>query len=69
MRSKEEANDYRYFPDPDLLPVVIDAELVDQLKHELPELPDDKRERFMTDYDLTAYDADLLTATRPLADY
>jgi len=69
MRSKEEANDYRYFPDPDLLPVVIDAKLVDQLKHELPELPDDKRERFMTDYDLPAYDADLLTATRPLADY
>jgi aspartyl-tRNA(Asn)/glutamyl-tRNA(Gln) amidotransferase subunit B len=69
MRSKEEANDYRYFPDPDLLPVSIDAELVAQVRASLPELPDAKRERFMHDYALPAYDAQVLTAERALADY
>ncbi len=69
MRGKEEAEDYRYFPDPDLLPVSIDSALVDELRAGLPELPVEKRERFMAQYDLSAYDADILTASRPLADY
>jgi aspartyl-tRNA(Asn)/glutamyl-tRNA(Gln) amidotransferase subunit B len=69
MRSKEEANDYRYFPDPDLLPVVVDEELVARVRAALPELPDAKRERFMHDYALPAYDAGVLTAERALADY
>jgi len=69
MRSKEEANDYRYFPDPDLLPVSIDEKLVAQIRASLPELPDAKRERFVRDYALPAYDAQVLTAERPLADY
>jgi aspartyl-tRNA(Asn)/glutamyl-tRNA(Gln) amidotransferase subunit B len=69
MRSKEEANDYRYFPDPDLLPIVIDAQLVEQIRAALPELPDAKRERFVTAYGLPAYDAGVLTAERRLADY
>jgi aspartyl-tRNA(Asn)/glutamyl-tRNA(Gln) amidotransferase subunit B len=69
MRSKEEANDYRYFPDPDLLPVAVDEELIARLRASLPELPDAKRERFMRDYALPAYDAQVLTAERALADY
>ena len=69
MRSKEEANDYRYFPDPDLLPVAVDEELVARVRASLPELPDAKRERFMRDYALPAYDAQVLTVERPLADY
>ena len=69
MRSKEEANDYRYFPDPDLLPVAVDEELVARVRASLPELPDAKRERFMRDYALPAYDSQVLTAERPLADY
>jgi aspartyl-tRNA(Asn)/glutamyl-tRNA(Gln) amidotransferase subunit B len=69
MRSKEEANDYRYFPDPDLLPVTVDEELVARVRAALPELPDAKRERFMRDYALPAYDAQVLTAERALADY
>ena len=69
MRSKEEANDYRYFPDPDLLPVVIDEALISAVRESLPELPDAKRERFMRDYALPAYDAQVLTVERPLADY
>jgi aspartyl-tRNA(Asn)/glutamyl-tRNA(Gln) amidotransferase subunit B len=69
MRSKEEANDYRYFPDPDLLPVAVDEELVARVRVSLPELPDAKRERFMRDYALPAYDAQVLTVERPLADY
>ena len=69
MRSKEEANDYRYFPDPDLLPVSIDERLVAQVRASLPELPDAKRERFMRDYALPAYDAQVLTVERALADY
>ncbi|HEX7079513.1 MAG TPA: Asp-tRNA(Asn)/Glu-tRNA(Gln) amidotransferase subunit GatB [Gammaproteobacteria bacterium] len=69
MRTKEEANDYRYFPDPDLLPLVIDDAMIDAVRAELPELPDAKRERFMSQYELPAYDAAILTGHRPLADY
>jgi aspartyl-tRNA(Asn)/glutamyl-tRNA(Gln) amidotransferase subunit B len=69
MRSKEAANDYRYFPDPDLLPVTIDEKLVARVRATLPELPDFKRERFERDYALPAYDAGVLTAERALADY
>ena len=69
MRGKEEANDYRYFPDPDLLPVLIDENLVDQLRDELPELPDDKWERFVREYQLSPSDASVLTANRASADY
>ncbi|MGM0812446.1 MAG: Asp-tRNA(Asn)/Glu-tRNA(Gln) amidotransferase subunit GatB [Pseudomonadota bacterium] len=69
MRSKEEANDYRYFPDPDLLPVAIHTEDIEAIRAEMPELPDAKRERFVRDYALSPYDAGALTATRDLADY
>jgi aspartyl-tRNA(Asn)/glutamyl-tRNA(Gln) amidotransferase subunit B len=69
MRSKEEANDYRYFPDPDLLPVVIDDATIESIKATLPELPDAKRERFIADYGLSAYDAGVLTAQRALAEF
>jgi aspartyl-tRNA(Asn)/glutamyl-tRNA(Gln) amidotransferase subunit B len=69
MRAKEEANDYRYFPDPDLLPVVVDETLIAAVRASLPELPDAKRERFMRDYALSAYDAGVLTADKALADF
>ncbi len=69
MRSKEEANDYRYFPDPDLLPIVVDDAFVTAVRDSLPELPEAKRERFMAQYVLSAYDAGVLTASRELADY
>jgi len=69
MRSKEEANDYRYFPDPDLLPLVLDESRIERIRDILPELPDAKRTRFMSQYNLTAYDAGVLTAGRVLADY
>jgi aspartyl-tRNA(Asn)/glutamyl-tRNA(Gln) amidotransferase subunit B len=69
MRSKEEATDYRYFPDPDLLPLAIDQAFVDEARSALPELPDAKRDRFMSDYGLSRYDATVLTDTRALADY
>jgi aspartyl-tRNA(Asn)/glutamyl-tRNA(Gln) amidotransferase subunit B len=69
MRAKEEANDYRYFPDPDLLPVVVDEALIAAVRASLPELPDAKRERFMRDYALPAYDAGVLTADKALADF
>ncbi len=69
MRSKEKAHDYRYFPDPDLVPVEITGEMVDSLKSELPELPTDRMGRFIEQYGLPEYDADVLTATKPLADY
>ena len=69
MRSKEEANDYRYFPDPDLLPLVLDESRIERIRDILPELPDAKRTRFMSQYALTAYDAGVLTAGRVLADY
>ena len=69
MRSKEEANDYRYFPDPDLLPVIIDDSLIEELRADLPELPDAKRARFEKDYELSAYDAGVLTANLETAQY
>jgi aspartyl-tRNA(Asn)/glutamyl-tRNA(Gln) amidotransferase subunit B len=69
MRTKEEANDYRYFPDPDLLPLVIDEGLMTEATAGLPELPDAKRERFRATYGLSEYDANLLTGSRELADY
>ena len=69
MRGKEEAHDYRYFPDPDLLPLEIDPQWVAAIEKDLPELPDAKRTRFMTQYSLPAYDADILTAGREVADY
>jgi aspartyl-tRNA(Asn)/glutamyl-tRNA(Gln) amidotransferase subunit B len=69
MRSKEEAHDYRYFPDPDLLPLEFDQAYVDDLKQHLPELPDQKRARFASEHGLSAYDADVLVAEKALADY
>jgi aspartyl-tRNA(Asn)/glutamyl-tRNA(Gln) amidotransferase subunit B len=69
MRSKEESMDYRYFPDPDLPPLVITEDFIRGVEKTLPELPDAKRARFMQDYGLTAYDAGVLTASRELADY
>ncbi|MEQ8665881.1 MAG: Asp-tRNA(Asn)/Glu-tRNA(Gln) amidotransferase subunit GatB [Rhodospirillales bacterium] len=69
MRSKEFAHDYRYFPDPDLLPLVLSHEYVDAIAADLPELPDEKKERFMTEYGLSAYDAGVLVVDRDTADY
>ncbi len=69
MRSKEFAHDYRYFPDPDLLPVHVDAKLQERVRAEMPELPAARRARFISAYALTAYDAGVLTASRALADY
>jgi len=69
MRSKEFAHDYRYFPEPDLLPVVITEEWKDEVRRSLPELPEPRRERFLRDYSLTDYDAAQLTSSRALADY
>jgi len=69
MRSKEEAHDYRYFPDPDLLPLEFDQAYVDELKAHLPELPDEKKARFMRDFALSAYDAGLLVAEREMAEF
>jgi len=69
MRSKEEAMDYRYFPDPDLLPVEIDNKLIESMRQTLPELPDAKRGRFVSDYGLSDYDAGFLTTSRDMADY
>lgn len=69
MRSKEEAHDYRYFPDPDLLPLEFTQSYVDELAQHLPELPDDKKARFVADYGLTPYDADVLVAEKVSADF
>ena len=69
MRSKEDAHDYRYFPDPDLLPLVLEQEWVDALKATLPELPDVKRTRFQAEYGITSYDAGVLVAEQAVADY
>ena len=69
MRSKEEANDYRYFPDPDLLPLELDQAFIDTVAKTLPELPDAKRDRFMQEFDLSRYDAGVLTASREMAGY
>ncbi|MBL8780478.1 MAG: Asp-tRNA(Asn)/Glu-tRNA(Gln) amidotransferase subunit GatB, partial [Alphaproteobacteria bacterium] len=69
MRSKEEAHDYRYFPDPDLLPLEFDDAFVGRIKASLPELPDDKKDRFMRDYGLSLYDAGVLVAERESAEF
>jgi aspartyl-tRNA(Asn)/glutamyl-tRNA(Gln) amidotransferase subunit B len=69
MRSKEKAHDYRYFPEPDLLPVHVSAAWREEIRHALPELPDAKRNRFVAKYGITPYDAEVLTASRTLADY
>ncbi|MGA2402334.1 MAG: Asp-tRNA(Asn)/Glu-tRNA(Gln) amidotransferase subunit GatB [Syntrophobacteraceae bacterium] len=69
MRGKEEAHDYRYFPDPDLVPVVVSDNWVEEVRRNLPELPDAKRERFIRDYALPSYDARVLTSSKSLANY
>src|SRR5690606_18148784 len=69
MRSKEEAHDYRYFPDPDLLPLHLKDDWIAQIKQTLPELPDQKKHRFMDSYSLSNYDAGVLIAERARADY
>ena len=69
MRSKEDAHDYRYFPDPDLLPLAIDAQTIQRIRAELPELPAAKRERYVREHQLSAYDAGVLTSSREVADY
>jgi len=69
MRSKEDAHDYRYFPDPDLLPLEFSEEFVARIKAQLPELPDDKKQRYMRDLGLTAYDASVLVSDKAIADY
>ncbi len=69
MRSKEEANDYRYFPDPDLLPVELETAYIEAVGDTLPELPDARKQRFMTEYGLSAYDAAGLTASREMAEF
>jgi len=69
MRSKEQAHDYRYFPDPDLLPLRVPAELIERVAGELPELPGEKRDRFVSEYGIPRYDAEVLTSSRLVADY
>jgi aspartyl-tRNA(Asn)/glutamyl-tRNA(Gln) amidotransferase subunit B len=69
MRIKEFAHDYRYFPDPDLLPVVVDEQWIDTIRASLPELPEARKVRFISRYEIPAYDAELLTSRRDIADY
>jgi len=69
MRSKEDAHDYRYFPDPDLLPLNLDKHLIERIKKELPELPDQKKERFIKDYSLNPYEANVLVSEKEVAAY
>ncbi|MFZ5632578.1 MAG: Asp-tRNA(Asn)/Glu-tRNA(Gln) amidotransferase subunit GatB [Bacillota bacterium] len=69
MRSKEQAHDYRYFPDPDLVPMVIDRRWVEEIRSGLPELPDQRKARYVRDYGIPEYDASVITATKELADY
>jgi aspartyl-tRNA(Asn)/glutamyl-tRNA(Gln) amidotransferase subunit B len=69
MRGKEEAHDYRYFPDPDLVPLQIAEKWVEEIRQSLPELPDDKKERFVKDYGIPEYDAEILTSTKAMANY
>ena len=69
MRSKEEAHDYRYFPDPDLLPVLVDENWKNKIADNLPEMPDIRLKRFVSDFSLSIYDAEILTQTKALADY
>jgi aspartyl-tRNA(Asn)/glutamyl-tRNA(Gln) amidotransferase subunit B len=68
MRSKEQAHDYRYFPEPDLLPLVVDEKWQADIRRQLPELPEARRARMVTEYGITPYDAGVLTGTRLLAD-
>jgi len=69
MRSKEDAHDYRYFPDPDLLPLNLDQDLIEKIKKSLPELPDQKKERFINEYSLTSYEANILVSEKEISDY
>jgi aspartyl-tRNA(Asn)/glutamyl-tRNA(Gln) amidotransferase subunit B len=69
MRSKEDAHDYRYFPDPDLLPLNLDRDLIEKIKKSLPELPDQKKERFINEYSLTSYEANILVSEKEISDY
>ncbi|MCL5268210.1 MAG: Asp-tRNA(Asn)/Glu-tRNA(Gln) amidotransferase subunit GatB [Bacteroidetes bacterium] len=69
MRSKEEANDYRYFPDPDLVPVIVDEPWIDKIKSALPELPRERRDRYMQEFSLPKYDSEILTGEKEVADY
>jgi aspartyl-tRNA(Asn)/glutamyl-tRNA(Gln) amidotransferase subunit B len=69
MRSKEEAHDYRYFPDPDLVPMAIGREWIERVRTSLPELPEEKKERFIREYQIPEYDAEVLTTSKPLANY
>ncbi len=69
MRGKEEAHDYRYFPEPDLVPIKVDQRWIDEIRASLPELPDIKRGRFVSEYALPEYDADLLVSEKPIADW
>jgi len=69
MRSKEDAHDYRYFPDPDLLPLNLDKQLIENIKKDLPELPDQKKERFIKDYSLNSYEANVLVSEKEISDY
>jgi aspartyl-tRNA(Asn)/glutamyl-tRNA(Gln) amidotransferase subunit B len=69
MRSKEDAHDYRYFPDPDLLPLKIDKSLVDAIKKNLPELPDKKKDRFVKEHNLSSYEANILVSEKEISDY
>ena len=69
MRSKEDAHDYRYFPDPDLLPLELNQQMINDLKKSLPELPDKKKERFIKEYSLTAYEANVLVSEKEISDY
>jgi aspartyl-tRNA(Asn)/glutamyl-tRNA(Gln) amidotransferase subunit B len=69
MRGKEEAHDYRYFPDPDLVPLRIDEKWVEEIRKGLPELPDEKKERFVRQYQIPEYDAEILTSSKPLSGY
>jgi aspartyl-tRNA(Asn)/glutamyl-tRNA(Gln) amidotransferase subunit B len=69
MRSKEEAHDYRYFPEPDLLPIKVDVKMIDNIRKCLPELPEARRERFIENYQITKYDAEILTSSKAIGDY
>jgi len=69
MRSKEDAHDYRYFPDPDLLPLNLKQSLIDKLKKELPELPDQKKERFIKEHNLSSYEANILVSEKEISNY
>ncbi len=69
MRGKEEAHDYRYFPDPDLVPLIVGKDWIRQVSEQMPELPDEKKDRFISQYQLSEYDAQVLTADIHLAEF